>query len=65
MNVKNSYGVEIKFDVAANLMDDELREAVHAAIAPCSEQEFFDEYCRRYEETNGEPWFLDTPNPQY
>ena len=46
-NVKNQYGVEINFETAVNLMNDDIREELHSEIAPCSEQEFFDEYCKR------------------
>ena len=31
------------FDAAVMLMDDEIREAIHAEIAPCTEEEFLDE----------------------
>lgn len=41
--VINSYGTEINYNAAVELMDDELREEVHADLAPCTEQEFFDE----------------------
>ena len=46
-NVKNQYGVQIDFDAAVNLMDDDIRESVHRDLAPCTDQEFFDEYCKR------------------
>ena len=48
--VINSYGTEINYNAAVELMDDELREEVHADLAPCTEQEFFDEYARRHAE---------------
>lgn len=41
--VINSYGTEINYNAAVELMDDELREEVHADLAPCTEQEFFAE----------------------
>ena len=39
------------FDYAAvvNLMDDDIGESVHAALAPCTEQEFLDAYCLAHE----------------
>jgi hypothetical protein len=46
-------------------MDDELREEVHADLAPCTEQEFFDEYARRHAERFGEIWEMDKRNPCY
>jgi len=38
---------------AVALMDDDLREAVHADLAPCDPQVYMDEYCRRHLETFG------------
>lgn len=64
-NVMNYYGVEIDFDVAVMMMDDEIREEVHADLAPCTDQEFFNEYCKRHEEKYGEEFVLDTENPCY
>lgn len=63
--VTNSYGIEILYDAAANLMEGDLREEIHGEIAPYTKQEFFDEYCKRYKERYGEPWELDTAHPQY
>ncbi len=34
----------VDFDAAVNLMDDDLREQVHAELAPCTNQEFLDRY---------------------
>jgi hypothetical protein len=64
-SVVNAYGEYIRFDVAASLMDDEVREAVHAEMAPCSNQEFFDAYCISHRELFGYNWCLDVPNPIY
>lgn len=63
--VINSYGTEINYNAAVLLMDDELREEVHADLAPCTEQEFFDEYARRHAERFGEIWEMDKRNPCY
>lgn len=52
--VINSYGTEINYNAAVELMDDELREEVHADLAPCTDQEFFEEYARRHAERFGE-----------
>lgn len=30
------------------LMDNEIREQVHIELAPCTQKEFFDEYCKRH-----------------
>lgn len=38
---------ELDWDVLVNYMDDDTREAVHFAVAPCTELEFLQEYLRR------------------
>lgn len=38
----------VDYDIAVNLMDDDIRESVHSDLAPCTNQEFFDEYCKRH-----------------
>ena len=45
---------QVDFEGAVNLMDDEIREALHAELAPCTDQEFFDAYCNAHEEKYGE-----------
>lgn len=47
-------GEMVNFDAAVSLMDDEIRETVHADLAPCTDQEFIDEYVKRHEEKYGE-----------
>lgn len=63
--VMNEFGVEIDFDNAVNLMDDELRERLSDELAPCPNQEFFDAYCEAHEEKYGEPWEFAKINPVY
>lgn len=63
--VTNQYGIEIDFDVAVPLMDDEIREKLNELIAPCTDQEFFDSYCAEHEIKYGCEWVLDTENPVY
>ena len=63
--VINPYGLEIDWDAAGVLMDDDIREEVHAELAPCTPQAFFDRYCQLHEERYGEPWELAKPNPCY
>lgn len=63
--VKNSWGKDIDYDAAVMLMDDEIREEVHAELAPCSDQGFFDAYCKRHLQKNGEAFVCDTENPCY
>lgn len=48
--VKNANGDEIDFEAAVHMMDDELREEIHADLAPCDPQEFVEEYARRHAE---------------
>ncbi len=42
------------FEVAVNFMDDDIREDVAKDIAPCSDEEFLAEYCKRHLEKYGE-----------
>lgn len=63
--ITNEFGVEINFDAAVNLMDDEIREMLHEEIAPCTEQEFFDAYCKAHEDRFGEEWELAKENPVF
>ena len=46
MTVINSYGVEINFDVAVSMMDDDIREQICGTVD--TEQEFFDAYCEEH-----------------
>lgn len=67
--VVNEYGVEVDFEVAVMYMDDEIREEIHKEIhnelAPCTDQEFFDEYAKRHEEKFDEEWEMAKENPCY
>lgn len=51
------------FNAAVALMDDEIREAVAADLAPCSEREFLAEYCRRHAERFGEVFMTPDNRP--
>lgn len=44
----------VDFDACVSLMDDDIREQVHAELAPCAEQEFLDAYCKFHAEKYGE-----------
>lgn len=57
-NMVNVNGNEVSMDAAVMLMDDEIREAVNFDIAPCTEQEFVDEYCKRHFEKYGEKFIV-------
>jgi len=63
--VTNEFGIEIDYEVAVNLMDDDLREELHASLAPCTNQEFFDAYAEAFEKKIGETWELAKANPVY
>lgn len=63
--VVNAAGREIDFDAAVALMDDEIREAIHAELAPCTEQAFFEAYAVAHAEKYGAEWELNTENPVY
>ena len=49
----------MSYEAAVNLMDDELRELLHANLAPCSEQEFFDAYLDAHCVKYGEEFRID------
>lgn len=63
--VINSDGTTVNYNAAVELMDDDIREAVAADLSPCTEQEFFTEYCKRHAVKFGSPWELDKSNPTY
>ena len=65
MTVKNNYGVEIDWNTAVNLMDDDLREELSDDLAPCTEQEFFEAYAKAHDNKFGEAWELAKDNPCY
>lgn len=54
MEIKTSNGVAIDFEAAVNMMDDELREFVHACHCEDTPQEFFDVYVTVHSENLGE-----------
>ena len=49
---------QVDFEAAVNLMDDDIRESLHAELSPCTEQEFFDAYCKAHEEKFGEEFTI-------
>lgn len=63
--VINKSGTEINFDAAVMLMDDEIREALHEDMAPCTDQDFFSAYEARHEAKYGEEWELSKEDPCY
>lgn len=65
MKVINKNGTAIDFDAAVSMMDDDIRESVHAELAPCTEQEFFTGYETAHAAKYGEEWELSKANPCY
>ncbi len=49
----------VDFEVAVNLMDDTIREQVHAELATCTEQEFMDAYAKAHHEKYGESFEIN------
>lgn len=46
--VRDDRGRLVDYAAAVNLMDNEIREALHLELAPCTSQKFFDEYCKAH-----------------
>lgn len=65
VKIMNNYGVLIDAELAAMMMDEELREELHATIAPCTEQDFFNAYCEAHQEKFGEEFELAKECPVY
>lgn len=63
INVINANGTAIDFETAVSMMDDDIRESVHAELAPCTEQEFFAAYETAHAAKYGEEWELSKANP--
>jgi hypothetical protein len=49
----------VDFDVAVNLMDDDIREVLHNELSPCSEQEFMDAYTDAHQKKYGEEFVVN------
>ena len=63
--VVNSWGVTIaendnEWDAIVNYMDIDITEMLNSKLAPCSNQQFFDEYCKEHEKKFGETFVWDT-----
>lgn len=44
----------VYYNAAVSMMDDDIREELCFALAPCSPQEFVDEYCKQHYKKFGE-----------
>jgi hypothetical protein len=64
--VLNQYGRKIKIDWIAivNLMDPDIAEKLHNELAPCSNQKFFNAYCKKHLEEFEVEFEFDRLNPQ-
>ena len=62
--VINKHGVEVDFEFAVNMMDEEIREEIHNKLVPCTDQEFFDAYAEKHANVYGEvDWQPAQRNP--
>lgn len=61
--VQNRHGDDMDYEAAVQMMDDDLREALHEELVPTTPQRFFDAYAQTHREKFGEDWILDTSNP--
>ena len=43
-----------EMEAVVSLMDDDIREKLHAEMAPCTDQQFVDAYIKAHEEKHGE-----------
>lgn len=46
------------YPVCAAFMDDELREALHEQLAPCTDTDFMLAYCDAHKEKYGEDFYI-------
>ena len=58
--VTNADGLKVDYDAAVALMDYEICEELHDEIAPYTDQEFFDAYCKAHAERFGEEFAPNT-----
>lgn len=47
------------WETIVSFMDEDIREAVHADLAPCTDQEFLEEYEKRHLEQYGEEFIIN------
>ena len=52
-----------KWENVLELMDDDIREELHCKIAPCTEEEFLTEYCKKHFEKFGDTFIAEHDNP--
>ncbi len=52
-------GDAIRYEVAVEYMDDEIRERLHDELSPCTEQEFMDAYAEAHYQKFGEEFIIN------
>lgn len=62
MMIVNKYGQELDFEAVVQFMDDEIREHLHAELAPCSHQYFYDIYVWMHLLIFGEEFLTESKN---
>lgn len=63
--IRNGSGAWVYGPAAVALMDDDIREALHASQDWDTEEDFFRAYATAHLARYGEPWEIDGPNPCY
>ena len=57
--VTDEGGNRICWEVAEHYMDFDLCEELHNKLAPCSNQKFYDEYCKAHQAKFGEEFVIN------
>lgn len=57
--INNQLGEAIEYDAAVMLMDADICEELHQKFAPCTNQKFYDEYCKMHREKFNEDFAPD------
>lgn len=60
--VTNGDGIQIDYNYEVMFMDPTIREYLDMQLAPCTNQEFYDAYCKAHEEKYGVKFSSDTVN---
>lgn len=46
------------YNAAVELMDDDIREKIHSALSPCTDEEFLTAYMERHKDKYGEDFTI-------
>lgn len=52
-------GSSFDWETIVNYMDDDLREEIHRELAPCKEEDFLSEYCKKHKERFNEQFIIN------